>query len=200
MYRSCVLPIALYSFQLWFYNKAPLLYPIKELNKMQRRATIWILDAFCTSLFSSIEAIVGLVLIKLYLQKLSGRLQLRTHSLPSDYILRSLLETNLSSNTTSHQLSLNNLTPKQWFKIKGLVINIDNRFNEVFSSFDLFNKKFPPGYCLINVFSNHFFFHTLSKQSNKSLNAHIQALDNIALTSSSDPSIALVVSNASIKN
>ena len=117
-----------------------------------------------------------------------------------DYILRSLLETNLSSNTTSHQLSLNNLTPKQWFKIKGLVINIDNRFNEVFSSFDLFNKKFPPGYCLINVFSNHFFFHTLSKQSNKSLNAHIQALDNIALTSSSDPSIALVVSNASIKN
>ena len=117
-----------------------------------------------------------------------------------DYILRSLLETNLSSNTTSHQLSLNNLTPKQWFKIKGPVINIDNRFNEVFSSFDLFNKKFPPGYCLINVFSNHFFFHTLSKQSNKSLNAHIQALDNIALTSSSDPSIALVVSNASIKN
>ena len=33
-YRYCILPIALYSFQLWFYNHAPLLYPLKILNKM----------------------------------------------------------------------------------------------------------------------------------------------------------------------
>jgi len=40
LYRSCILPITLYIFQLWFYNNAPLLYPLKELNKMQRRAAI----------------------------------------------------------------------------------------------------------------------------------------------------------------
>jgi len=40
IYRSCVLPIALYGHQLWFYNKALLAYPIRELNKMQHRATI----------------------------------------------------------------------------------------------------------------------------------------------------------------
>ena len=34
LYRSCVLYITLYSHQLWFYNKAPLSYPIRELNKM----------------------------------------------------------------------------------------------------------------------------------------------------------------------
>ena len=34
LYRCCVLPIALYGFQLWFYNKAPLLYYMKILNKM----------------------------------------------------------------------------------------------------------------------------------------------------------------------
>ena len=40
LYRSCILPIALYSFQLWHYNKVPLLYPLKTLNKIQRRAAI----------------------------------------------------------------------------------------------------------------------------------------------------------------
>ena len=49
LYRCCVLPIAMYGFQLWFYNKAPLSYHFKILNKMQRRATIWILGAFKTS-------------------------------------------------------------------------------------------------------------------------------------------------------
>ena len=34
LYRCCVLPIALYGFQLWFYNKAPLSYHMKVLDKM----------------------------------------------------------------------------------------------------------------------------------------------------------------------
>ena len=40
LYRCCILPIALYGFQLWFYNKAPLSYSLKILGKMQRRATV----------------------------------------------------------------------------------------------------------------------------------------------------------------
>jgi len=34
LYRSCVLPITPYGFQLWYYNKTPLLYSLKELRKM----------------------------------------------------------------------------------------------------------------------------------------------------------------------
>ena len=34
LYRSCVLLIALYGFQLWYYNRAPLSYPLKMLGKM----------------------------------------------------------------------------------------------------------------------------------------------------------------------
>ena len=40
LYRSCTLPIALYGFQLWFYSKAPLLYPLNTLGKLQRRAAL----------------------------------------------------------------------------------------------------------------------------------------------------------------
>jgi len=67
LYRYCALPIALYGFQLWFYNKAPVLYHMKILNKMQRRATIWILGTFKTSPMEGIEALVGLMLIRFHL-------------------------------------------------------------------------------------------------------------------------------------
>jgi len=92
LYRSCVLPIVLYRFQLQFYNKAPLSYPLKELNKMQRRAAIWILGAFHILSSFGIKAIIGLIPIHLYLQKLSSRSPLRAHSLLYNYIFRSLLE------------------------------------------------------------------------------------------------------------
>ena len=66
LYRSCALPIALYGFQLWFYHKALLLYPLKILGKLQRRVVIWILGAFRTSSYS-IKAITGLIPIYLHL-------------------------------------------------------------------------------------------------------------------------------------
>jgi len=36
LYRSYALPIALYGFQMWYYNKAPLSYPLKTLGKLQK--------------------------------------------------------------------------------------------------------------------------------------------------------------------
>jgi len=87
LYRTCVLPIALYGFQLWFYNRTSIAYHMKILNKMQRHTAIWILEAFKTSPSYGIEAIAGLIPIKLYLQKLSGRSQLRAYKLPYNYLL-----------------------------------------------------------------------------------------------------------------
>jgi len=67
LYRCCALPIALYGFQLWFYNKAPISYHMKILNKMQRRAAIWILGAFKTSPSEGIEAIASIIPIRFHL-------------------------------------------------------------------------------------------------------------------------------------
>jgi len=53
-----------------------MMYYLKALGKMQRRAAIWTLGAFKTSSLYSIEAIAELVPIKLHLQKLGGRSQL----------------------------------------------------------------------------------------------------------------------------
>ena len=85
-------------------------------------------------------------------------------------------------------------------KIKGPFVNIGNRFNKVFPSFDLFNKLFAPSSQLMDIFSSHISFHFSNKQSNNNLKTHIHLLNDIALNSSADPTIALIVFNASIKN
>ncbi len=92
LYRCCTFPIALYSFQLWFYNKVPVLYHMKILNKMQRRAAIWILGTFKTSLSEGIETIAGIIPIKYHIQKIAKRSQLCLFKLPNNHILRNLLD------------------------------------------------------------------------------------------------------------
>ena len=167
---------------------------------MQRRATIQILGIFYISPSFGIEAITGLILIHLHLQKLSGKLQLRAHSLLYNHILRSLLKIRQLSFNIPYQLLLDILIPFQCSKIKESIVNIDNRFNKVFFSFDLFNKEFALESQLINIFSSHFVFHLSNKQSSNNLKSYIHLLDNIVLKSFLDPTVTLVIANTSIKN
>jgi len=73
LYRTCILSIALYGFQLWFFKGVLTLKNINKLKKMQRQATLWITSAFHTLPSEGIKAITGLIPITLHLQKLNGR-------------------------------------------------------------------------------------------------------------------------------
>ncbi|KAF5321476.1 hypothetical protein D9619_001127 [Psilocybe cf. subviscida] len=57
LYRSCIIPIATYGFQLWYFAGAKNKAAIKTLNKMQRQAALWITGAFCTSPGGGIKAL-----------------------------------------------------------------------------------------------------------------------------------------------
>jgi len=164
LYGSYVLPIALYRFQLWYYNHAPLFYSLKILGKIQRKATIWILGAFKTPPSFSIKVIVSLISINLYLQKLCRRSQLWAHSLPSNYIICSLMEPSPCSSSIQHSSSLGSLTKCQCSLIKGYLVDMDNRFNEIFPSFIPLHPAFSPGNRVIDIFSNHFSFNLFSKK------------------------------------
>jgi len=65
---------------------------MKILGKMQRRATIWILEAFKTLLTEGIKAIAGIIPIKFHLQKLARRSQICPFKLPSNHIIRDLMD------------------------------------------------------------------------------------------------------------
>ena len=143
---------------------------------------------------------MGLILIHLYLQKLSGRLQLRAQSLPLNHIINSLLESGYSLSNNYHHLLLEKLTPKQQLKVKGPIIDANNRLNDIFNSFNPFSSEFSPRNRLIDIFPSLFSFHLSNKKYTIGKKVHPHKLDKIILLVSVDPKTTIVMSNASIKN
>ncbi|KXN91866.1 hypothetical protein AN958_11546 [Leucoagaricus sp. SymC.cos] len=91
LYRSCVVPIATYSFRLWCHGLHPHKAHLASLNKMQRRAAIWITGAFHTSPSGGVEALAGLIPIHLHLRKLRARASYRVLTLSPTHPSRQFL-------------------------------------------------------------------------------------------------------------
>ena len=200
LYRCCALPIALYRFQLWYYNKAPLLYYMKILNKMQRRAAIWITGAFKTSPLEGIEAIMGIMPICFYLQKIAKRSLICPFKLPNNHILKNLLSDFPPQNKLSTHHNIGSLTHRQWSLTKGHIIDSNIKSYGIFPSFSPLDSEFSPGHWIIDRFSNCFAFNLVNKNDEKSKNSHAQELDDIVLRFSSTSCSAIVIMDASIKN
>ena len=46
LYRTCILSITLYGFNLWFFKGTPIVKNVNKLRKMQCKAALWITSAF----------------------------------------------------------------------------------------------------------------------------------------------------------
>ena len=154
LYKCCILPIALYGFQLWFYNKASLSYHMKILGKMRRRATIWILEAFKTSLSEGLKAIAGLIPIKFHLQKLTSRSQLCSTMLLVNHLIRTFMDDSSNSHIKPIPHSINMLTNCQKTIVKGYLIDSNNKFFGVFPLFSPLYLEFNLGFRIVDIFSD----------------------------------------------
>jgi len=163
LYRTYILPIILYGFQLWFYNCTPMVYYLKALGKIQRKVAIWILEAFKTFPSYSIKVITELVPIKLHLQKLGRRSQLWAYKLPPNHLVCSLMNSQYNASPTHNFVPLNSLTNQQYSLIKGYLVDMANRFNECFLSFIPLHLEFSPRLRVIDNFSDHISFNVCNK-------------------------------------
>jgi len=125
LYKTCVLPIALYGFQLWFFKGAPIIKNITELKKIQQRAALWIMGAFRTSSSEGIKAIAGLIPITLHLHKLNGRHHLCYVSIPSLHAINSLLDSQHAKNQTLYKTATSKLTAKQQANLKSPIKDVN---------------------------------------------------------------------------
>ena len=198
LYKCYILPITLYSFQLWFYNYTPLLYPLKILNKIQRKAAIWILGAFKISLSEGIEAIVGLIPIKLHLQNLMGRSQLHILALSPNHIICLLMDLPFNSPKCPHSVFLKSLTSCQRLNVKEHLVNSNNKAYGIFPSFSPLHPELSLGSRIIDNFSDQISFNLSIRNKNNKI--YCQQLDNMVLEVSSSSSTAIVISDASVKN
>jgi len=121
-----------------------------------------------------IKVIAGLIHIHIHLYKLSSRAQLRAHTLLDNYILRLLLKARPPFDIDPHHLS--------------------------FPAFDFFNKEFSSSSRIVDSLANHFSFHFFKKSSNESFKSRSLLLNDLMISSSLDSSIALMITNTSIKN
>ena len=158
------------------------------------------MGAFYTTLSFGIETITELIPIYLHIQKLNGKFQLRAHSLLLNHIIKSLLEIRPSININTHHFLLEGLMSKQYLKIKGSTVDIDNKFNEIILFFSLFDHKFLPGNKLIDIFPDKFSFHSLDRKSKNNIKSYLHNLENISLQSLLNLYIAIVILDTSIKN
>jgi len=171
---------------------------MKVLRKMQRRAAIWILGAFKTSSTDSLEAITGLIPIKFHLQKLASRSQLHAAALSKNHLIRTLMDDPLNLHIKPSPHSINILTEHQKSITKGHLIDSNNKLFGIFLSFSPLNLELILGSRIVDVFSDLFSFNVANKEENDKL--HFQQVNDITLQSSSLPHMAIVVTDASIKN
>jgi len=166
---------------------------MKILNKVQRRAAIWILGAFKSLPSEGIEAIAEIIPIKFHLQKIAKRSQIRPFKLPINHILRSLMDDLPPSSTTSNPHKIGSLT-------KGHLTDSYNKSHGIFPSFSPISIKFSSGNHIIDNFSDRFSFNLVNRKEKMKVNNHALELDEIVLQTSSSPHTALVITDASIKN
>ena len=173
---------------------------MKILNKMQRRAAIWILGAFKTLPLEGIEAIAGIIPIKFHLQNIAKRLQIHPFKLPANHILRNLLDKSSPLSNTSNSHNIGSLTNHQRTLTKGHLIDTCNKVYGIFPSFSPLNPEFFPSHRIIDNFSDRFSFNLVNKKEKEINKIYTQELDDMALCNSSLPHTALVITDASIKN
>ena len=99
-----------------------------------------------------------------------------------------------------HLFSLGSLTKCQHELIKSLLVDMDNRFNKVFPSFNPLHSEFSPSNRVIDIFPSCFSFHLFNRNKNNNFKEYIQQLDNLVLESLSIPSNVLIIIDTSIKN
>jgi len=173
---------------------------MKILDKMQRRAAIWILGAFKTSPSEGIKAIAGIISIKFHLQKIARRSQIYPFKLPTNYILRNLMDESPPSSNMPNPHSIGSLTNRQRISTKGHLIDSCNKAHGIFPSFSPLNPEISPGHRIIDNFSDCFSFNLVNKKEKEKDKIRAQELDDMVLCNSSLPYIALVITDASIKN
>jgi len=173
---------------------------MKILNKMQRRAAIWILGVFKTSPLKGIEALAGIIPIRFHLQKITKRSQIRPFKLPDNHILKNLLDDSPPRFKSSNLHNIGSLTNCQRSLTKGHLIDSNIKSYGIFPFFSPLDPEFSPGCCIIDNFSNCFSFNLVNKNDKNPNKTRAQELDDMVLCNSSSPHSALVITDASIKN
>ncbi|CAA7267560.1 unnamed protein product [Cyclocybe aegerita] len=158
LYRLCVVPIATYSYRLWYFDGAHNKGVMNQLKRMQQKAALWIMGAFHTSPTGGLEALAGLIPVHLMLKKLATRAVYRVATLSDTHPLHSMMGESLLKRATPHACSAALMTPAMRGKVKSTVMEVDERVHTLTESFEPFAPEACPGDQLLDHYADHLHF------------------------------------------
>ncbi|CAA7270904.1 unnamed protein product [Cyclocybe aegerita] len=158
LYRLCVVPIATYSYHLWYFNGTRNKGAMSQLKRMQRKAALWITGAFCTSPTGGLETLAGLIPVHLMLKKLATRAVYRVATLSDTHPLCSMMGERLLKRAAPHACSAALMTPAMRGKVKSTVMEVDKHVHTLTESFEPFAPEARPGDWLLDRYVDRLHF------------------------------------------
>jgi len=177
LYQSCVVPIATYGFQLWYFSRASTKAQVSLLATIQCKTALWILGAFCTSPTGRIKTLAGLIPIYLHLKKLAKRSCLRAVTLPSQHVLLFLLSACNSKGAHFHPQSLALLTDAQSAQLRSPLLDTEALLLNLIECFNSLHPEIRLGYRLLDNFPDHVSFHPCDCSNKCTRKLQFDALD-----------------------
>ena len=121
-------------------------------------------------------------------------------SLSKQHMINSLLDKYYSKKVLPHCIAMFHLMPKQYLKIKSLIMDTNNHLNKVSPSFDSLNKELSLGFYLVDTFSDCFSFISVNQKDSDVLTVHCNRLNNIFEDSIVNQDTMLIILDSSVKN
>ncbi|CAA7270785.1 unnamed protein product [Cyclocybe aegerita] len=193
LYRSCVVPIATYSYRLWYFDGTRNKGAMNQLKRMQRKAALWITGAFRTSPTGSLEALAGLIPVHLMLKKLATHAVYRVTSLSDTHPLCSMLGEGLLRQAEPHTCSAALMTPAMRGKVKSTVMEVDKRVHTLTESFEPFAPKACPGDRLLDHYADRIHFDERDPTQDRR-----PYLDELIAKARADPLTVLAATDGSV--
>ncbi|CAA7261896.1 unnamed protein product [Cyclocybe aegerita] len=169
LYRSCMVPIATYSYCLWYFDGARNKGAMNQLKRMQQKAALWITGAFRTSPTGGLEALAGLIPIHLMLKKLVTRA------------------------AKPHTRSAALMTPAMRGKVKSTVMEVDKRVHTLTESFEPFVPEACPGDQLLDRYADRLCFDMCDPIQDRH-----PYLDELITVARADPLTVLAAADGSV--
>jgi len=121
-------------------------------------------------------------------------------SLPSNHMVKALLDCHYLNASNLHHLSLEKLSSKQRLKVKIFIIDTNNCLNGIIPSFNPLYKELTSRFWLVDIFSNCFLFNIAECKVNDYKNAYLQKLNDIFIDFLQNSKTVVIISDASTKN
>ncbi|CAA7270841.1 unnamed protein product [Cyclocybe aegerita] len=193
LYRSCMVPIAIYSYCLWYFDGAHNKGALNQLKWMQRKAALWITGAFRTSPTGGLEALAGLIPVHLMLKKLAMCAVYRVATLSDTHPLHSMMGKRLLKQAEPHAHSTALMTPAMWGKVKSTVMEVDEQVHTLTESFEPFAPEAHPSDRLLDCYVDRLHFDERDPTQDR-----CPYLDELITTARADPLTVLAVADGSV--